>query len=43
MDCRRNSPGRLPFSEDFLGVEPIHPLPALDSNGMDAATARGSR
>jgi hypothetical protein len=43
VDCRRNSPERLPLPEDFLGVEPIHPLPALDSKGMDAAIARDSR
>ena len=43
VNCRRNSPGRLPPPEDFFGVEPIHAAAALDSKGMDAAIARGPR
>jgi hypothetical protein len=35
--------GRLPLSEDFFGVEPIHPAAALGSRGMDAAVAGGPR
>jgi hypothetical protein len=68
VDCRRNSPGRLPLSNDFYGMadvvfvppsrrkaaqprparhfggmEPMHSAAALDSKGMAAAVARGSR
>lgn len=43
MDRCRNSPGRLPLPENFLGMEPMHLLAALDSKGMDAAIAGDPR